>query len=69
MADIFRRALRKLPNRASNDFNDEPEFKTQKVKVIGEVNYYNGNKAYLVKDYNNKKPFIVYADKITFEEN
>lgn len=58
-------ANRRIPNRASNDFNDEPEFIFQKVKVLGEVKYYNGIEKYIVKDFSNNI-FQVLKEEIEF---
>lgn len=63
----YKKALRKIPNRASNDFNNEPEFVYQQVKIIGEVKYYSGIEKYMVKDFSNNK-FEAFKDDIIFIE-
>lgn len=67
MGDIFLKAIRKIPNVASNDFNDESEYKTQKVKIIADIKYYNGEKGYVVKDYNNHIIVVKKEDIVSIE--
>ena len=43
-------ARRKMFNRASNDWNDEPEYKMQKVRVRGETT---DGKQFVVDSYGN----------------
>ena len=38
MIDKFIKARRIIYNPSANDFNDEPEYKLQKVRIYGESN-------------------------------
>lgn len=63
------KARRIIYNSSANDWNDEPEYKLQKVRVYGESN---SRKSYLIDSYGNKKfscnKSQVFFDKKDFEE-
>ena len=66
---IYIKAKRIIYNKSSNDWNDEPEYKLQKVRIYGKTK---SNKNYVIDSYGNFK-FIcnkneVFLDKIDFEE-
>lgn len=48
----YRKARRIIYNPSANDWNDEPEYKLQKVRVYRESN---SGKSYLIDSYGNKK--------------
>ena len=69
------KARRIIYNQASNDWNDEPEYKLQKIRIYGETK---SNKSYVIDSYGsrkfacnknevftNKKDFQEKIDKIT----
>lgn len=58
------KAKRIIYNQSSNDFNDEPEYKLQKVRVYGESN---SKKSYVVDSYGNKK-FTCHKSNIFFNK-
>ena len=58
------KARRIIYNQSSNDFNDEPEYKLQKVRVYGESN---SKKSYVVDSYGNKE-FTCHKSNIFFNK-
>ena len=58
------KAKRIIYNQSSNDFNDEPEYKLQKVRVYGESN---SKKSYVIDSYGNKK-FTCHKSNIFFNK-
>ena len=46
------KARRIIYNHSSNDWNDEPEYKLQKVRIYGETQ---SGKCYVIDSYGNKK--------------
>lgn len=49
---IYIKAKRIIYNKASNDWNDEPIYKLQKVRIYGETK---GGKNYMIDSYGNFK--------------
>jgi len=58
------KAKRIIYNQSSNDFNDEPEYKLQKVRVYGESN---SKKSYVIDSCGNKK-FTCHKSNIFFNK-
>lgn len=69
------KARRIIYNQASNDWNDEPEYKVQKVRIYGETK---SNKSFVIDSYGhgkfacnknevflNRKDFEEKIDKVT----
>ena len=54
------KARRIIYNNSSNDWNNEPEYKLQKVRIYGESN---SKKSYIIDSYGNKK-FICHKTQI-----
>lgn len=52
MKEKFIKAKRIIYNPSSNDFNNEPEYKLQKVRIYGESI---SKKSYIIDSYGNKK--------------
>lgn len=48
----YKKARRIIINKSANDWNNEPEYKLQKVRVYGESN---SKKSYIIDSYGNKK--------------
>ena len=46
------KALRIIYNMASNDWNNEPEYKLQKIRIYGESK---SKKSYIIDSYGNRK--------------
>jgi len=61
----YRKARRIIYNPSSNDFNDEPEYKLQKVRVYGESK---SKKSYIIDSYGNKK-FSCHKSQIFFNKD
>lgn len=61
----YRKARRIIYNSSSNDFNDEPEYKLQKVRVYGESK---NKKTYIIDSYGNKK-FSCHKSQIFFNKD
>ena len=65
----YRKARRIIYNSSANDWNDEPEYKLQKVRVYRESN---SGKSYLIDSYGNKKfscdKTQIFLSKKDFEE-
>ena len=60
----YRKAKRIIYNPSSNDWNDEPEYKLQKVRVYGESI---SKKSYIVDSYGKKK-FSCHKSQIFFNK-
>lgn len=58
------KAKRIIYNQSSNDFNNEPEYKLQKVRVYGESN---SKKSYIIDSYG-KKRFSCHKSNIFFSK-
>lgn len=61
----YKKARRIIYNPSSNDFNDEPEYKLQKVRVYGESK---SKKSYIIDSYGNKK-FSCHKSQIFFNKD
>lgn len=48
----YKKARRIIVNQSANDWNNEPEYKLQKVRVYGESN---SKKSFIIDSYGNKK--------------
>ena len=48
----YKKARRIIVNQSANDWNNEPEYKLQKVRVYGEGN---SKKSFVIDSYGNKK--------------
>lgn len=48
----YKKARRIIVNQSANDWNNEPEYKLQKVRVYGESN---SRKSFIIDSYGNKK--------------
>ena len=63
------KARRIIYNPSANDWNDEPEYKLQKIRIYGESN---SGKSYIIDSYGNKKfscnKTQVFFNKKDFEE-
>lgn len=63
------KAKRIIYNCTSNDFNDEPEYKLQKVRIYGESK---SGKSYIIDSYGNRRFACnkneVFLSKKDFEE-
>lgn len=60
----YRKAKRIIYNKASNDWNDEPDYKLQKVRVYGESK---SKKSYIIDSYGNKK-FSCHKSNVFFNK-
>lgn len=60
----YKKARRIIINRSANDWNNEPEYKLQKVRVYGESN---SKKSYIIDSYGNKK-FSCIKSQIFFNK-
>lgn len=49
---MFKKAKRIIYNLESNDWNNEPEYKLQKVRVYGEAKH---GESYVIDSYGNRK--------------
>lgn len=65
----FIKARRIIYNRSANDWNDEPEYKLQKIRIYGESN---SKRSYIIDSYGNKKfsciKSQVFLNRKDFEE-
>ena len=63
------KAKRIIYNKSANDFNDEPEYKFQKVRIFGEST---NEKSYIIDSYGSKRfscnKTQVFLNKKDFEE-
>lgn len=48
----YKKARRIIVNQSANDWNNEPEYKLQKVRVYGESN---SKKSFIIDSYGNRK--------------
>lgn len=60
----YKKARRIIINRSANDWNNEPEYKLQKVRVYGESN---SKKSYIIDSYGNKR-FSCIKSQIFFNK-
>lgn len=60
----YKKARRIIYNSASNDWNNEPEYKLQKVRVYGESK---SKKSYIIDSYGNKK-FYCHKSNVFFNK-
>ena len=60
----YKKARRIIFNSASNDWNNEPEYKLQKVRVYGESK---SKKSYIIDSYGNKK-FSCHKSNVFFNK-
>lgn len=69
LREKYQKAKRIIYNSSSNDFNDEPEYKLQKVRVYGESK---SGKSYIIDSYGNKKfscnKSNIFFNKTDFEQ-
>ena len=65
----FIKARRIIYNRSANDWNDEPEYKLQKIRIYGESN---SKKSYIIDSYVSKMfrclKSQIFFNKKDFEE-
>lgn len=65
----FIKARRIIYNRSANDWNDEPEYKLQKIRIYGESN---SKKSYIIDSYGSKMfrclKSQIFFNKKDFEE-
>lgn len=60
----YKKARRIIYNSASNDWNNEPEYKLQKIRVYGESK---SKKSYIIDSYGNKK-FSCHKSNVFFNK-
>lgn len=59
----YKKARRIINNTGANDWNDEPEYKLQKIRVYGESN---SKKSYIVDSYGKK--FTCHKSNVFFNK-
>lgn len=60
----YKKAKRIIYNPSSNDWNNEPEYKLQKIRVYGESK---SKKSYIIDSYGNKK-FVCHKSNVFFDK-
>lgn len=67
--DRYRKARRIIYNHSANEWNNEPEYKLQKVRIYGESN---SKRSYIIDSYGSKKfncnKTQIFFNKKDFEE-